>query len=56
VPLTARTTIPVDWRIARFRQGDQVRWLPIHRGEGEPYVLYRIAPDGKAATIEKVAN
>jgi peptidoglycan/xylan/chitin deacetylase (PgdA/CDA1 family) len=56
VPLTARTTIPTDWRIARFRQGSEVRWLPVHRGEGEPYVLYRIAPDGKMARIEKAAN
>jgi len=53
VPLTAKTTIPADWRIARFRQGAETRWLPVHRGEGEPYVLYRIAPDGKVATIEK---
>src|SRR2546421_193344 len=26
IPLTARTTIPADWRLVRFRQGDDVRW------------------------------
>ena len=56
VPLTARTTIPGDWKIARFLQGDEIRWLPIHREEAEPYVLYRIAPNGKTGTIEKAPN
>jgi hypothetical protein len=56
VPLTARTTIPADWKIAQLRQGAEVRWLPIHRGESGPFVLYRIAADGKPAVIEKAAN
>jgi len=29
LPLTARTTIPADWRLVRFRQGEDVRWLPV---------------------------
>jgi peptidoglycan/xylan/chitin deacetylase (PgdA/CDA1 family) len=56
LPLTARTTIPVDWRVVRFRQGDDVRWLPVHREGGEPFVQYRIAPNGKTAVLEKGAN
>jgi len=56
VPLTARTTIPTDWRLARFRQGNDVRWLPVHREGGEPFVMYRIAANGKAAVLEKAAN
>jgi len=56
LPLTARTTIPADWRVVRFRQGDEVRWLPVHREGGEPFVQYRIAPNGKNAVLEKGAN
>ncbi|HXB69394.1 MAG TPA: polysaccharide deacetylase family protein [Candidatus Acidoferrales bacterium] len=54
--LTARTIVPADWRVVRFRQGDDVRWLPIHREGGEPFVMYRITPNGKAATLEKGLN
>ena len=56
LPLTARTTIPADWRLVRFRQGDDVRWLPVHREGGEPFVMYRIAPNGKLARLEKAEN
>jgi len=47
LPLTVRTTILADWCVVRFRQGDDVRWLPVHREGGEPFVHYRIAPNGK---------
>jgi peptidoglycan/xylan/chitin deacetylase (PgdA/CDA1 family) len=53
LPLTARTTIPNDWKTVRFRQGTEERWLPIHREGGETSVLYRIIPDGSVATLEK---
>ena len=53
LPLTARTTIPADWRVVRFRQGDQVRWLPIHREKGATFIIYRIVPNGVAARLEK---
>jgi peptidoglycan/xylan/chitin deacetylase (PgdA/CDA1 family) len=56
LPLTARTTIPADWRLVRFRQGDDVRWLPVHRQGEESFVLYRIAANGKVAVLEKGAN
>ena len=56
VPLTARTTIPTDWRLVRFRQGNDVRWLPVHREGGEPFVMYRIAANGKSAVLEKASN
>jgi hypothetical protein len=54
--LTARTVIPNDWTVVRFRQGNDERWIPIHRERNEPYVLYRIAPDGTTATLEPGAN
>jgi hypothetical protein len=56
LPLTARTTIPGDWRLVHFRQGNDQRWLPVHRAGDESFVLYRIAPDGKTAVLEKGAN
>jgi peptidoglycan/xylan/chitin deacetylase (PgdA/CDA1 family) len=55
VPLTARTAVPADWRVVRFRQGGDVRWLPVHREGREPFVMYRIAA-GTAATLEKGVN
>jgi hypothetical protein len=54
VPLTARTDIPTDWKLVRFRQGEDTRWVPIHREGGKTFVTYRIAPNGKTATLEKV--
>jgi len=56
LPLTAKTPIPADWRLVRFQQGQDVRWLPVHREGDAAYVLYRIAPNGQAATLEKAAN
>ena len=56
LPLTARTAIPADWKLVRFKQGSDVRWLPIHREGEASYVLYRIAPDGTIATLEKAPN
>src|SRR5262249_54735418 len=56
LPLTARTRIPADWRVVRFRQGDDVRWLPVHREGGAAFVQYRIVPNGKTAVLEKGAN
>ena len=56
LPLTARTVIPGDWKLVRFKQGGDVRWLPIHREGDSSYVTYRIAPDGTVATLEKGQN
>jgi peptidoglycan/xylan/chitin deacetylase (PgdA/CDA1 family) len=56
LPLTARTEIPADWRLVRFRQGNEVRWLPIARDGANSSVIYRITPDGKSAVLEKAAN
>jgi peptidoglycan/xylan/chitin deacetylase (PgdA/CDA1 family) len=51
--LTARTTIPADWNVVRFRQGDQERWLPVHREGGKTFVMYRIVPNSGVAKLEK---
>jgi hypothetical protein len=56
VPLTARTQIPSDWRVVRFSQGKDARWIPISREGGNTYALYRITPDGTPATLEKGQN
>jgi len=53
VPLTARTAIPTDWRLVRWKQDDEIRWLPVHREGGETFVQYRIVPNGKAVILEK---
>ena len=53
LPLTAKTTLPADWKLVRFRQGTEVRWLPIHREAGKTFVQYRIAPNGGVARLEK---
>ncbi|MGH9629247.1 MAG: polysaccharide deacetylase family protein [Bryobacteraceae bacterium] len=54
LPLTARTVLPDSWNLVRFRQGSETRWVPIHREGGRTYAMYRIAPNGKPATLEKV--
>ena len=56
LPLTARTAIPADWKVVRFKQGADVRWAPIHREGDSSYVMYRIAPDGTVATLDKGRN
>lgn len=58
LPLTAKTTIPADWQVVRFRQGSEMRWLPVHRDAGRTFALYRnrIAADGVPAALERGAN
>ncbi len=56
LPLTARTAIPADWKVVQFKQGSDVRWLPIHCEGNSSYVMYRITPDGSTATLEKGLN
>jgi len=53
LPLTARTVIPADWKVVRFRQGKDVRWIPVQREAGKQFVLYRIAPNSGVARLEK---
>jgi len=53
LPLTARTTIPADWSVVRFRQGNEARWVPVHREGGQTFVLYRIQPNGGVARLER---
>jgi peptidoglycan/xylan/chitin deacetylase (PgdA/CDA1 family) len=56
LPLTAKTPIPADWKLAHFQQGQDARWLPVHHDGDAAYVLYRIVPNGPPATLEKAAN
>jgi hypothetical protein len=53
LPVTLQTTIPADWKVVRFRQANDVRWLPIHRNDGNVFVLYRIMPNAGVARLEK---
>ena len=55
LPLTAKTMIPADWKVVRFRQGKDVRWIPIHREAGKTFVLYRLAPNGGVVRLEKAS-
>jgi len=56
LPLTAKTPIPADWKLVRFQQGQDARWLPVHHEGDATYVMYRIAPNGQPATLEKAPN
>jgi peptidoglycan/xylan/chitin deacetylase (PgdA/CDA1 family) len=56
LPLTAKTKIPADWLVVRFRQGNETRWIPIQRENGETFVLYRVAPNGVPATLSRGLN
>jgi peptidoglycan/xylan/chitin deacetylase (PgdA/CDA1 family) len=56
LPLTVKTPIPADWKLVRFQQGQDVRWLPVHHEGDAAYVMYRIAPNGQPATLEKAPN
>ncbi|MGE5644918.1 MAG: polysaccharide deacetylase family protein [Acidobacteriota bacterium] len=56
LPLTAKTVIPSDWRIVRFQQGNDLRWLPVYREGGRTFVQYRLAADGTPARLEKGLN
>ena len=56
LPLTVKTRLPADWKLARFEQGRDVRWLPVHHEGDSTFVLYRIAPNGSTAVVEKAVN
>jgi peptidoglycan/xylan/chitin deacetylase (PgdA/CDA1 family) len=56
LPLTVKTTLPADWQLVHFQQGKDERWLPVHKDGDSTYVLYRVAPNGPSATLEKAAN
>jgi peptidoglycan/xylan/chitin deacetylase (PgdA/CDA1 family) len=56
LPLTVKTRLPGDWKLAHFQQGQDARWLPVHREGDSTFVLYRIAPNGPPAVLEKAAN
>ena len=53
LPLTAKTTLPADGQVVRFRQGrDALASSTVRR----TFVLYRIALNGVAATLERGFN
>jgi len=56
LPLTVKTTLPAGWQLVHFQQGKEERWLPIHKDGDAAYALYRMAPNGPPATLEKAAN
>ena len=56
LPLTVKTRLPGDWKLAHFRQGQDACWLPIHHEGDSNFVLYQIAPNGPPAVLEKAAN
>jgi peptidoglycan/xylan/chitin deacetylase (PgdA/CDA1 family) len=56
LPLTVKTRLPADWKLAHFQQGPDARWLPVHHEGDSTFVLYQIAPNGPPAVVEKAAN
>jgi len=56
LPLTVKTRLPADWKLAHFQQGNDTRWLPVNHEGDSAFVLYRIAPNGPPAVLEKAAN
>jgi peptidoglycan/xylan/chitin deacetylase (PgdA/CDA1 family) len=56
LPLTVKTWLSGDWKLAHFQQGQDARWLPIHHEGDSTFVLYRIAPNGPPAVLEKATN
>jgi len=53
VLLTAKTTVPDDWRTVRVSQGDTKTTVPVRREGSASYVMYRITPNGPAARLER---
>ena len=53
LPLTAKTTVPADWKLARVRQGSATATVPVQREQGETYVIYRVTPNGTAVRLER---
>lgn len=53
LPLTAKTTVPADWKLARVRQGNATTTVPVQREQGETYVIYRVTPTGTAVRLER---
>lgn len=56
LPLTVKTRLPADWKLAHFQQGMDARWLPVYHEGDSNFVLYRIVPNGPPAVLEKAAN
>ena len=56
LPLTVKARLPADWKLAHFQQGQDARWLPVHHEGDSTFVLFRIAPNGPPAVLEKAAN
>ena len=56
LPVTVKTRLPDDWKLAHFQQGQDACWLPVHHEGDSSFVLYRIAPNGPPAVLEKAAN
>jgi len=56
LPLTVKTLLPADWKLAHFHQGTEARWLPVRHDGDSTFVLFQIAPNGPPAVIEKAAN
>ena len=54
LPLTARTTVPAEWTTVRFRQGKETRTLQVKHEGGGSAVIYRVAPNGGLARLERV--
>jgi len=53
VPLTARTTVPVEWNAARVTQGPNRTKASVEKGAGGSYVQYHVNPNGGVVRLVK---
>ena len=53
LPLTARTTVPGQWKSVQFTQGKTARTLAVQQEGGTSYVVYRVTPNGQTARLQR---
>src|SRR5687767_10232114 len=53
LPLTARTTVPAQWTSVRVRQGRADATVPVQHDSSSSYAMYRVAPNGGVARLER---
>jgi hypothetical protein len=54
LPLTAKTTVPAEWKVVRVSQGNTTSTVPVQRASGGAHAVYRITPNGPAAVLQRI--
>ncbi len=53
LPLTARTTVPGQWKSVQFTQGKTARTFRVQQEGGTSRVVYRVTPNGPAVRLQR---